>query len=98
MFEPSGPNNSIATKIDQDSDTKNCMVVGRVMGSGTGKHTISMKLAHGSADRMYILCGVVRDGAPCNKDPCPDRESTVGWFMATHNGGLYGNGKEGEQL
>ena len=43
------------------------MMVGRVMGAGTGKHTISMKLAQGSADRMSTFCGVVRDGAPCNE-------------------------------
>ena len=38
-----------------------------VMGAGTGKHTISMKLAKGNADEMAILCGMVRDGAPCNE-------------------------------
>jgi hypothetical protein len=43
-FELSGPNNSIATKIDQDGDWENCMMVGRVMGAETCKHAISMKL------------------------------------------------------
>ena len=43
-------------------------MIGRVMGAGTGKHTISMKLAQGSADDMAIYCGMVRDGAPCNED------------------------------
>ena len=47
LFELSGPNNSIATKVDQDRDLKNCMVVGRVMGAGTVKHIISRKLAQG---------------------------------------------------
>jgi hypothetical protein len=61
VFELSGPNNSIATKIDQDANYKNCMVVGRVMGAGTGKHTISMKLAKGSAGTMFIFCGVQRE-------------------------------------
>ena len=64
------------------------MVVGRVMGAGTGKHTISMKLAN----RMAILCGVVRDGAPCNEEHFR-RESTVGWGMYSGTGSLYGNGK-----
>ena len=92
VFELSGPNNSIATKIDQDIDWKNCMMVGRVMGAGTGKHTISMKLAQGSADYTDIFCGVVRDGAPRNEQYYT-QESTVGWFMESWSGGLYGNGK-----
>ena len=87
VFELSGPNNSIATKIDGDEDYENCM-----MGAATGTHTISMKLAKGSADEMSILCGVVRDGAPCNEDP--GRESTVGWGMDSIYGGLWGNGKD----
>ena len=66
VFELSGPNNSITTKIDQveDYDMYNCMVVERVMGAG--KHTISMKLDQGSADNISIFCGVVGDGKPCN--------------------------------
>ena len=56
VFELNGTNNSIATKIDQDDDFKNCMMVRRVMGSGTGKHTISIKLAKGPADRMVNFC------------------------------------------
>ena len=64
VFNVSGPNNSsIATKIDQDRDYENCMVVRRVMGAGTGKHTISMKLSQGIADGISIRCVVVRDGA-----------------------------------
>ena len=77
MFELSGPNNSIATKIDQDEDDQNCMMVGSVMGAGTGKHTISVKLGQGSVDCMHIFCLVVRDGAPCNEDHV-DEESPVG--------------------
>ena len=92
VFELSGPNNSIATKIDQDLNAHNCMVVGCVMETGTGKHTIAMKLVQGSKCPMYTICGVVRDGAPCNQFHF-DRESTVGWFMNSDNGGLYGNGK-----
>ena len=94
-FELSGPNNSIGTKIDQDVDLKNSMMVGRVMGAGTGKHTISMKLAQGSADYTEIYCGVVRDGAPCN-DYHFDPDSTAGWFMNNGNGSLYGNGKQAD--
>ena len=40
---------------------------------------------------MGILCGVVRDGA-CDQDHAT-QESTVGWFMSSHNGGLWGNGE-----
>ena len=64
-----------------------------MMGAGTGKHPILMKLAEGSADDMDTYCGVVRDGAPCNEDPCPDPESTLGWFMDSEDGTLWGNGK-----
>ena len=78
VFELSGANNSIATKIDQDGDFKNCMVVGRVMGAGTGKHTISMTLAIGSAAGMGILCGVVRDGVPCNEGHFGERAQWAG--------------------
>ena len=98
VFELSGPNNSIATKVghDQPGYWENCMVVWRVMGTGTGKHTISMKQL-GSADFDPIMCGVVRVGAPCNEDHA-QKESTVGWFMASDNGGLYGNGKDGADM
>ena len=91
VFELSGPN-SIATKIDQDQDSKNFMVVGRAMGVGTGKHTISMKLVKGSAYDIFIHCCVVRDGAPCNEWHAT-QESTDSWFMWRYNGGLIGNGK-----
>ena len=87
VFELSGENNSIATKIDQDKDYDNCMVVGRVMGARTGKHTISMKLGY-----KGFYCGVVRDGAPYNTDHCRI-ESKLGWFIASFVGGLCGNGK-----
>ena len=42
VFELSGPNNSIATKIDQERSANNCMAVGRMIGAASGKHTISM--------------------------------------------------------
>ena len=65
------------------------------MGAGTGKHTISMKLAEGSADWMSIVCGLVRDGASCNEDHATS-ESTVDWFMDNWLGDLSGNGKYNE--
>jgi len=92
VFELSGPKNSTATKIDQNADWINCMMVGRAMGVDTGMHTISMKLAQGNADFIIIMCGVVRDGAPCNRIHFL-QDSTVGWFMNSGNGGLCGNGK-----
>ena len=70
----------------------NCMVIGPVIEVDTGKHTISMKLAKGSADYMLIYCGMVRDGAPCNEGHFK-RESTLGWGMFSGYGSLYGNGK-----
>ena len=60
--------------------------------AGTDKHTISMKLAKGSANGIWIFCGVVRDGAPCNEDHF-HRDSTVGWSMGSSGGGLFGNGQ-----
>ena len=68
------------------------MVVGRVMGAGTGKHTISMKLAQGNAGHMSTLCGVVRDGVLCNEEHY-QQESTVGWFMFSGKGSLLSNAK-----
>ena len=67
VFDLSGPNNSIATKIDQNGDYQNSMMVERAMGAGIGKHTISTKLAKGSADHLDLICSVVRDGVPCNE-------------------------------
>ena len=55
------------------------------MEVGTGKHTISINLAQGSADDMHTLCGVVGDGAPCDEDHS-EPESTVGWFMHSTQG------------
>ena len=52
-----------------------------------------MKFNH--TDRMVVMCGVVRDGAPCDELHY-DEESTVSWFMASTNGSLYGNGKDGD--
>ena len=60
VFELSGPNNSIATRIDQDGNYDNCMMVGRVIEAGTGRHTISMKLAKGSTNLNRPLVVAVR--------------------------------------
>ena len=35
---------------------------------------------------------MVRDGVPCNEEH-HNRDSTVGWFMNSGTGGLWGNGK-----
>ena len=69
------------------------------MGARTGKHTILMKLAQGSAHnhRIGIFCGVVRDGVPCNeKHWIPD--STVGWFMHIFSKALHGNGEQYDDM
>ena len=90
VFALSGPDNSIATKIDKDRNLGNCMMTGPVM-EGTGKHTISMKLGQGDGRYMGIFCGVARDGVACNKD-YGNKEDTEAWYM--DNGGtLFGNGK-----
>ena len=66
IFQLSGPDNSIATKIDKDEDMLNCMMTGPVM-EGAGKHTISMKLGKGDAEYRSIFCGLARDGVACDK-------------------------------
>ena len=91
VFELSGPNNSIATKIGQDQEWKNCMMIGHVMEAGTGKHTISMKLAKGSAVDMFLCCGVVRDGAPSCY--CSFDKNYLYCRMDNVGGYLWGNGK-----
>ena len=91
MFTLSGPDNCIATKIDQDEDDNNCMMTGPVM-EGTGKHTISMKLGKGDAQYMGIFCGLARDGVACDKD-YGLRRNTEAWYMNSYSGALYGNGK-----
>ena len=91
MFALGGIDDSIATKIGKNEDCDNCMMTGPVM-EGTGKHTISMKLGKGDAERMAMFCGVVRDGAACDKDYAHP-ESTEAWYMFSHNGTLWGNGK-----
>ena len=95
FFSLSGPDNSIATKMDEDEsnyeDYDNCMMTGPVM-EGTGKHTISMKLGKGDAKYMFMLCGVARDGVACDEDyRC--RVSTEAWYIAS-SGTLCGNGKQ----
>ena len=89
VFELSGPNNSIATKI---SFHENCMVVGQLMGVGTGKHTISMKLDKDSGEGWGIYCGVVKDGASSYKHPYHDEEE--GWFIESSRGSLRGIGTQ----
>ena len=85
VFELSGPNHSIATKIARDNNYQNCMMVRRVMGVGTGTHTIS------------IFFGVVKDGVSCYEDHAQEeysaREHSVGWFMFSGDCTLCGNGK-----
>ena len=69
VFELSGPNNSIATKIDQNYDWNKCLVVGRAMGAGIGQHAISMKLhrkdddcGHSKATELDISSTVAVNG------------------------------------
>ena len=88
VFELNCPNNSIATKIDQHANDSNCMVVGRVMRAGIGKHTISIKQEQGSAGYTSILCDADHW----------KRESRVGWFMYSAYGGLCGNGKHHDDM
>ena len=76
------PNNSIASKIEQYFNWKNCMVAGRAMGQGQASTPFLIKLAHDGATGMYIFCGVVRDGAPCIVYHF-GQDRTVGWFMHT---------------
>ena len=93
MFQLSGSDNSIATKIGSDG-YNHCMMTGPVM-EGTGKHTISMKLGEGDADDIDILCGVVRDGVACNK-PYANAGNNEAWYMSSGSGRLCGNGKRGD--
>ena len=95
VFELSGPSNSIATSIYGCS--QNFMVVGRVMGAGTGKHTISMKLDNRSESYyMNIYCGVLKDEMSCEKRRHFARRCRSGWGMYCRNGGLCGNGKRSD--
>jgi hypothetical protein len=105
IFKLSGEGSCIATKIDQHNDFENCLWTNRVMEFG--KHRISLKLMKAGmcvapVDHPYEhpggltrLFGLVRDGATWNKD-YGDTESTDAWYMASSNGCLYGNGKEGD--
>ena len=64
------------------------------MAPGTGQHTISLKVdKRGVSGTLYVLCGVVREGALWN-DFHGRRESTTGWFIFTLGGSLCGNGKD----
>ena len=59
---------------------------------GTGKHTISMILGKGDAERMDMMCGVAQDGVACDK-AYHKKESTEAWYMDSQGGRLCGNGK-----
>ena len=90
VVQLSGPNKCTATKIDDDENDQNCMVVGDIMREGTGKHFISFKRG-----RYYsiVFLGVVKDGVRHNRDYA-NQESDSGCFMHAHNGSLWGGGKE----
>ena len=90
IFKLGGEDSSIATKIDQNWNGKNCLVTSRVFDSG--KHRISFKLMKGEEAYMFTYCGIVRDGAAWNVTHAVSN-STTGWFMDSFNGTLWGNGK-----
>lgn len=92
VLELRGPNNSIAAKIDEDEDSRSCMMAGPVMEAGAGKHTISMQLAGGLCYCPITHCGAVSDGAACDEYH-GSQDSTVGYFVYSGNGGMCGNGK-----
>lgn len=54
---------------------------------------ISLRLKKGDSKYLGMFCGVVRDGADCNKDHTR-QESTLGWWMDCVTGSLSGNGKQ----
>jgi hypothetical protein len=91
IFKLGGEGSSIATKIDQDMNSNNCLVTSRVFDSG--KHRISFKLMQGEANYLGIYCGIVRDGAAWNVDHAVS-SSTTGWFVSSYYGSLMGNGKD----
>ena len=70
------------------------MVTGPVM-EGTGKHTISMKVGKGDGEKIYMMCGVARDGVACDKEYGAAEDTEAG-YMNSFNGALYGNGKQGD--
>jgi len=91
IFELTGKDNIIATKIDQNN-YDNCLWANRVMESG--KHRMSLKLIKGEVGDLYHFFGLVRDGAAWDKNHC-NRASTDAWYMNS-SGYLCGNGKRGD--
>ena len=88
VFELSGPDNCITTKIDRDMDRDNCLLVsGPVVTTSTGKHTISFKMING-----FAMLGVVKEDVSCDQSYCRG-DNDQGWFMYTYDGGLCGNNK-----
>ena len=49
----------------------------------------------GEAGDLNHLFGLVRDGAAWNKEH-HQKQSTDAWYMASSNGCLFGNGKDGD--
>ena len=81
VFELSGPNNSIATKIDEDGDLGNCMV-GRVVEVETSHHLYE---AHARQCRYHIhllRCGA-QDAMKIIAQWAGSRTVAMGVFTAT---------------
>jgi hypothetical protein len=60
-----------------------------------GKHYCEVEVLSGVEDGYLAFIGITRP----NLDPTGAyilRECTDGWFISNYNGGLYGNGKEGD--
>jgi hypothetical protein len=58
-----------------------------------GKHYWEVEILNDEACTIEV--GVTRPNLNPDKNYA-HRESTVGWYVDTHEGGLYGNGKQGE--
>ena len=79
--------------MKDNKDWNNCLWTNRVMESG--KHRMSLKLMEGEGNNFVChWFGLVRDGAAWDKYH-GTRESTDAWYMSS-NGGLWGNGKDGD--
>jgi hypothetical protein len=92
-YSLSGPEGSVATKVDNDRSYETCLMTGGpAISDNTGIRMISFKPLRG----MHVFMGVVRDGVPCNGADAIQwhRASTSGWFMFKLDGGLCGNGKQ----
>jgi hypothetical protein len=108
IFEISGHNNSIATKVLEDEGYDNCLFAdGLAMEECTGKHRLSIKVlpddeyrARTYGNRSCEVCiGVARDGIGWDQDPfLPDgtrSDNELGFGMFLGDGSLFGNGKYG---